>query len=289
MGPDDGAPAVSTVPTVAPPSMKLKLPSHLATQNRTSNPGSQAKAKSIVHNSDCAEQEPCKSSLGELPLVGPNADEKETEGEQALQADQVQELGDGIESRPQADAGSSKALISQAPDAACTEDATAGTPPAKPAKGKAKKAGKAKAAKAGTKGKAVAVDAEPTTAPETPAPAPAPADEGGDTPATGGSGGKGKGKKSPKTAKVKKARVDPMVAAMEQAKVCRVEAEEGGDKAFSNTTLVVSPVVAAMQWRQEILRYMAPGVHAHHLHLHLQSHNVNGVRLHIHPRSTTAA
>jgi hypothetical protein len=57
----------------------------------------------------------------------------------------------------------------------------------------------------------------------------------------------------------KKPKVDPMRVAMEQAKQCYSEEEDAGLKGFCQATLVVCPVVAAMQWRQEILRYTAPG------------------------------
>jgi hypothetical protein len=57
----------------------------------------------------------------------------------------------------------------------------------------------------------------------------------------------------------KKKRVDPMRLAMEQAKECYAEKENVGEGGFCRATLVVCPVVAAMQWRQEILHYTAPG------------------------------
>jgi hypothetical protein len=84
-------------------------------------------------------------------------------------------------------------------------------------------------------------------------------DEGRKSDAEGNKGmpeGKDKGK-----GKEKKKRVDPLVAAMQQAKDCRAEPEEGGDDGFCRATLVVCPVVAAMQWRQEILRYTGAGGH----------------------------
>lgn len=67
-------------------------------------------------------------------------------------------------------------------------------------------------------------------------------------------GKKGKGK-----AKGKK-KIDPLVAAMQQAKQCYAEPEAQGTDGFCGATLVVCPVVAAMQWQQEIIRYTGAGM-----------------------------
>jgi hypothetical protein len=67
------------------------------------------------------------------------------------------------------------------------------------------------------------------------------------------------GGKKGKAAKVKKPRVDPMRAAFEQAKDCKADIGDEGAK-YCGATLVVCPVVAAMQWRQEIARYTANGM-----------------------------
>ena len=76
--------------------------------------------------------------------------------------------------------------------------------------------------------------------------------EGGDSPESKTTN-KGKGK-------AKKKRIDPLVAAMQQAKECYAEPEAQGTDGFCGATLVVCPVVAAMQWQQEIIRYTGAGM-----------------------------
>jgi hypothetical protein len=77
----------------------------------------------------------------------------------------------------------------------------------------------------------------------------------------GGAATAAKGReKTDKAAKTKKPRVDPLRLAMEQAKTCHAEEDIVGVQGFCKATLVVCPVVAAMQWRQEILRYTSPGM-----------------------------
>lgn len=245
----------SSVKTVPAPSMKLKLPSHMAARGNieqckslrsatddgeplgaavpaTSKPHSAATAECLKQDVDMNDDEP-SAVASDTPQKTPP-----TETAQAQQ--------------PAASTSKAMQGIEEDTEAACT------TPKPEPPKGKAVGT-KAKSTKK-SKGKASTTEAPATEA--SPASAQVPPDaetaEGDAATPASGSGDPAKTKKSPKS-KVKKPRVDPMLAAMEQAKTCRVEDEDGGDQPFCNTTLVVSPVVAAMQWRQEILRYMAPG------------------------------
>ena len=257
LGPDDGVVMPSSVKTVPAPSMKLKLPSHMAARGNTEQ------CKSL--RSATADGEPLGASVP--PTSKPHSattaeclkqdvDMKDDEPT-AVASETPQKTSPTETAQVQQPAAStSKAMqgIEEDTGAACT------TPKPEPPKGKAAKGKKAKSTKA-SKGKASATEAAATEA--SPATEEAPPDaetaEGDAATPASGSGDPAKTKKSPKS-KVKKPRVDPMLAAMEQAKTCRVEDEDGGDQPFCNTTLVVSPVVAAMQWRQEILRYMAPGM-----------------------------
>jgi SNF2-related domain len=167
----------------------------------------------------------------------------------------------------QSPAGAEKADIRQAGEAAGAvhdaaeapdgvEGAAEAASKAKGAKGKARSTAKSRKAAAATAAKAAAEAAAAAAASAAATP------DG----ATGKNKGKGKAAakapKAPKTKtpKAKKPRVDPLCAAMEQAKTCHAEEEDCGVEGFCKATLVVCPVVAAMQWRQEIARYTAPGV-----------------------------
>lgn len=68
------------------------------------------------------------------------------------------------------------------------------------------------------------------------------------------------GKKGKAAPKEKKKKVDPLIAAMQQAKECYAEPEDNGTDNFCGATLVICPVVAALQWQQEIVRYTGAGV-----------------------------
>lgn len=245
LGPDDGQPVIATADTVRAPAMKLKLPAHLS-------------AKAGARNQDMSRQladdgEASGGPCGCCPGAAPRDDEDGVTRDVSNKAGPKRKKG----KQPNSDAnnaGASTAVVSRGEEQ--------GIPASKSATAKSdtKIAKESKAKKTKTpskKGKAKEDDgADKHATPEKAQDGIADPEHGADaTPSTTATA---KTKPSPKS-KAKKPRVDPMLAAMEQAKVCRVEAEEGGDQPFSKTTLVVSPVVAAMQWRQEILRYMAPG------------------------------
>lgn len=267
LGPDPGAPVVTTVKTVAAPTMKLKLPVHLASRESAATHdrlpsatvnGGDSSGK-VPENTKPASNEAFQSQAGDSDAhadgTGPDIPAPK-QGCSSLPQDT-----EAAEAQQPA-AGTSKAMEGDT-DA---KDADIPAPKGEPAKGKASKAKKSKTTKSGAKGQASGADAASEKVPQTPEKATPDveidAPEGDIAVPASDNAGVPKTRKSPTgKAKPKKPRVDPMLAAMEQAKTCRVEEEDGGDQAFSNTTLVVSPVVAAMQWRQEILRYMAPGMH----------------------------
>eukprot|EP00892_Ulva_mutabilis_P003353 jgi/Ulvmu1/138/UM001_0142.1 len=254
LGPDDGAPAAISTTTVAPPTMKLKLPSRLAGKDPSND------AETHIEYTARAKEATAGEAAGQRCSEDPVAGTSSGACREACTGDGLQSTAVDVEKTdgeaPQQGAVDAAGQGGQAASPEATPEAT--TPTAKPAKGRAMKATTTKATRG--RGKAAAATAVPEDAPEPAAAGPSPGEDDAAAPAAGSSaGGKAKAKKSAKAARPKAPRVDPMMAAMEQAKVCRVEAEEGGDAAFSNTTLVVCPVVAAMQWRQEILRYMAPG------------------------------
>lgn len=249
--------------------MKLKLPNHLSSRESKAD---HEKLTSEARGGDFHTKGAERSQPGTNGRSECHAHDHDAQADGTGAVIPVQNLGslsqpqvtENAETRPPA-AGTSKAMKGEGDAMNADSPATKSEPQtSKVSKAKAKKP---RATKSGAKGKASGAEAANKKVPQTPEKA-APdtendAPEGdGATPASGNSGSS-KTKKSPKAkAKAKKPRTDPMLAAMEQAKTCRVEEEDGGDQAFSNTTLVVSPVVAAMQWRQEILRYMAPGMHA---------------------------